>query len=110
MIGALSMSEKIYTIDEIKNVVAPIAGRYGVKRVCLFGSYAKGKANSKSDLDFIIDEGKIRGLQFAGMLGDLMDDFDKGIDLFTFSSLYNYEKDERFNTVIERDMVVIYEQ
>ena len=104
------MTDKIYTINEIKSVVGSIANRYGVKRVCLFGSYARGKANSQSDLDFVIDEGSIRGLQFAGMLGDLMDNFDKGVDLFTFSSLYNYEKDERFNTALERDMVVVYEQ
>ena len=36
------MNDKIYSIEEIKNRISPIAMRYGVERVYLFGSYAKG--------------------------------------------------------------------
>lgn len=31
-----------YTIEEIKNVVTPIAQKYGVDNIYLFGSYARG--------------------------------------------------------------------
>lgn len=41
------MSDRIYTIDEIKHIVAPIAERYGVQRVFLFGSYAPRRSNRK---------------------------------------------------------------
>ena len=75
------MSKKIYSIDEIKSIVAPIAIKYDVDRVFLFGSYARGEASVASDIDFIIDKGRLRGLKFAGMLGDLQDEFDKKIDL-----------------------------
>ena len=34
------MSEKVYTIEEIRALVAPIAQAYGVERIYLFGSYA----------------------------------------------------------------------
>ena len=51
------MSDKVYTIEEIKNIVTPIAKAYGVQRVFLFGSYARGNATSSSDLDFRIDRG-----------------------------------------------------
>jgi hypothetical protein len=64
------MSEKVYTIEEIKRLVTPIAKKYDVDRVFLFGSYARGEADNKSDLDFVIDKGRLRGLKFAGMLGD----------------------------------------
>ena len=37
-------------INEIKKIVVPIAYSYGVKRLYLFGSYAKGTASEKSDL------------------------------------------------------------
>ena len=100
------MSDKIYSIEEIKRIVAPIALKYDVDRVFLFGSYAKGKANSVSDIDFVIDKGRLRGLKFAGMLGDLQDNFDKSVDLLTSSSLID---GGGFKQKIEKDMIVIYE-
>ena len=36
---------RIYTIDEIKNITVPVAKQYGVEKVALFGSYAKGNQN-----------------------------------------------------------------
>ena len=51
------MSDKIYTIDEIKAIAAPIARSYGVAAMYLFGSYARGEATEKSDLDFRIEKG-----------------------------------------------------
>ena len=38
------MTDKIYTIDEIKAIVKPIAEKYKADRIWLFGSYAKGQA------------------------------------------------------------------
>ncbi|MCL1975776.1 MAG: nucleotidyltransferase domain-containing protein [Firmicutes bacterium] len=77
------MTDTIYSIEGIKNVVAPIAQKYDVERVYLFGSYARGEATDTSDLDFIIDKGRLRGLVLAGMLGDLQENFSKNVDLIT---------------------------
>ena len=41
------MSDRIYSIDEVKSIVAPIAMKYDVDRVFLFGSYARGEANNR---------------------------------------------------------------
>ena len=46
--------DKIYTIEEIKNKSVPIAKKYGVKKLSLFGSYARGEADKNSDLDFFL--------------------------------------------------------
>lgn len=48
------MSEAILTIDEIKAMLAPIAEKYCVEAILLFGSYAKGNADGKSDVDLIV--------------------------------------------------------
>ena len=101
------MSERIYSIDEIKHIVVPIAIKYDVDRVYLFGSYARGEAVSTSDLDFVIDKGRLRGLKFAGMLGDLQERFDKSVDLLTSSSLID---GGGFKQKIEKDMIIIYER
>jgi len=105
------MSDIIYSIDEIQRIVAPIASKYDVDRVFLFGSYARGDADSGSDIDFIIDKGRLRGLQLAGMLGDLQERFEKGIDLLTITGISscNDDKIPSFKYNIEKDMVVIYE-
>ena len=54
-----------YTIDEIREIVAALAARYGADRIYLFGSYARGDANKDSDIDLRIDKGAIRGLQMG---------------------------------------------
>lgn len=49
-----SMKNVIYTIDEIRERIVPIAQRFGLKRVILFGSYARNDATKDSDIDLII--------------------------------------------------------
>jgi len=104
------MSNKIYTIGEIKQFVTPIAVKYDVDRVYIFGSYARGTASPESDLDFIIDKGRLRGLGLAGMLGDLQDNFNKDVDLLTSSCLAENWSNISFNQKTEKDMVIVYEQ
>ncbi|MDR1014731.1 MAG: nucleotidyltransferase domain-containing protein [Coriobacteriales bacterium] len=48
------MNGQTYTIDELAGLVTPIAEEYGVERVFLFGSYARGSQNADSDIDFRI--------------------------------------------------------
>lgn len=45
----------VYTIDEIKEKVAPIAQKYNLSKVYLFGSYARGEADDASDVDLVIE-------------------------------------------------------
>ena len=45
----------IYTIGQIKKILAPIARKYHVPAVYLFGSYARGDAGEASDPDFLVD-------------------------------------------------------
>lgn len=46
------------TISEIQKAVIPIARVYGVKRLYLFGSYAKGTADRESDIDLLVEKGR----------------------------------------------------
>lgn len=45
---------RTYTIEEIKAIAVPVAKRYGLEKVALFGSYAKGEPKVTSDIDLII--------------------------------------------------------
>ena len=42
------------TVDRIKQAVAPLAEKYSIVKVDLFGSYANGNATEKSDVDFFV--------------------------------------------------------
>lgn len=100
------MNDKVYSIEEIQRCVSPIAMRYGVERVYLFGSYARGCATVDSDIDLRIDKGTLRGLfALSGMRLDICDALSKDVDLLTTNSL-----DENFRSKIQRDEVLIYER
>lgn len=55
------MTDKVYTLDEIRTIAHPIAQRYGIAALCLFGSYARGEAIPQSDIDFRVDRGNLVG-------------------------------------------------
>ena len=62
------MAEKL-SIEQIRGRLTPVFEKYGVRRAVLFGSYAKGTATAKSDVDLFVDSG-LRGLKFTGFLYD----------------------------------------
>ena len=76
-----------YTIEEIKEKSIPIAKKYGVSKLALFGSYARGDAIESSDIDFVIDKGAIVGWDFFGFCLDLENEFCKKVDVLTYNSI-----------------------
>jgi len=100
-----SVMDQVYTVEEIRKVASVIAKRHGVKKMYLFGSYARGDARLGSDLDFRIDKGAIQGLfALGGLYADLEDAFGLKIDLVTTDSL-----DEEFLRQIASEEVMIFE-
>ena len=98
------MNSKVYSIDEIRQIVAPIAKRYGAERIYLFGSYARGTASPESDVDLRVDKGAIKGMfALSGFRLDLLDHLGKNIDLLTTGSF-----DDEFLDEIHDEEVLIY--
>ena len=103
------MTSRIYSVDEIKSIVAPIAMRHGLQRVFLFGSYARGSATDTSDIDLCVDAANLKGMFALGRLyADLEDALDKKLDLVTVKSL-QYNSDTSFLENLRKDQVLIYE-
>lgn len=103
------MSDRIYTLDEIREIVAPIAARYGVDRINIFGSYARGDADADSDIDLCVDAVALKGLfALGGLYADLEEALGKALDLITVKSL-KYNNDDRFKNSLEKEQVLIYE-
>lgn len=94
-----------YTIEEIRQIVAPIAARYGVERIFLFGSHARGDNTPESDIDLRVDKGKVRGFALGGLYLDLAEALGTDLDLLTTGSL-----EEKFLRRIQPEEVLLYEQ
>ena len=53
---------RLYDMEQLRALVAPVAKDFGVRSVYAFGSYGRGQANGESDLDLRIEAGGIRSL------------------------------------------------
>jgi len=95
----------IYAIDDIKRITVPIAQRYGVKKLALFGSYARGEQKETSDIDFLIEKGRIQGWEFFGFINSLEDNLGTRVDVMTYDSL----RDSLIAGAVKNE-VVLYER
>lgn len=103
--GAGIMPAKRYTVEEIKTIVELIARKYGVKRVYLFGSYARGDATRESDVDLRIDKGSLKGLfALCGLYTEIEQALQTKVDILTTRSL-----EEDFLRRIQKEEVLLYE-
>ena len=102
------MSEKIYSINDIKMILKEIFLNTDVEKVILFGSYAKNKPTKNSDIDLLIDSnGKIRGLKFFAIIDIIREKFDKDVDVIDSSEI---DKNSRIEREIMNTGVVVYEK
>lgn len=102
------MSEKIYTIDELKTILKDILKNFSVKKAILFGSYAKNTPTEKSDIDLVIDsDGKLLNIYFYGLLENLVEKLNKEVDLFEISEI---QKDSKIYNDIQNEGVIVYKK
>ncbi len=102
------MSEKVYTIDEIKNMLEEILKDKPVYKVTLFGSYAKQKATKKSDIDLIIDtNSELKGFALLKLIYQISEKLQKQIDGF---EQYEIIENSLIDEEIKKTGVVVYEK
>lgn len=105
----------VYTVDEIRQRVAPVAKKYGLRAVYLFGSYARNEATESSDVDILIDRtgSTIKGMfDMGGLYQDLCAGIGKDVDLVTLQTLEQRSTQERTPWFVENvraEMMKIYE-
>lgn len=82
------MTNGVYTIDEIRQMVLPLLARYDMAQARLFGSYARGTANAESDIDVLLvgNEG-FKPLGIFGVAEDLHRASGKRVDVYEISEL-----------------------
>lgn len=76
-----------------------------VLKAYLFGSFARGEADEKSDVDILVDldHSKPIGLDYFGIIADLEDLLGRRVDMVTEDGL-----SKRVLPYIKKDLLLIY--
>lgn len=101
------MTYRALSIDDIAQKTSAVFKRYGVRRVAVFGSSARGEMRKGSDVDLLVDiDPMSSGLVFVDLKRTLENALGRKVDLISFNSLaYSDMRDE-----ILTDAKVIYEK
>lgn len=104
----------VYTLDEIARRVQPVAEKYHLRTVYVFGSYARGEAREDSDVDLLVDinGADLSGLfAIGGLYNDLEEALEKELDMVTVGALeqpVRHKSDIEFREAIMRERREIY--
>ena len=93
-------------MEELSATVSPIANSFGVEKLYLFGSRARGDARADSDYDFMISKGNVRTLFLHAALWQALEDaLHSPVDLITDTS-----NDKALIERARKDAVLLYER
>lgn len=100
------MRKCIINMEDIVLTVKPLACKYQVEKIYLFGSYARGEADYNSDLDFLIIGGeKFKLTNILSIGEELREAFNIEVDVFEISEI---NKDSELFKSIMKDKILIY--
>ena len=96
------------SLHEITELLIPIIEPSPIKRVIVFGSYAKNSATQSSDIDLVIDSaGELNGINFFVYADKLAKALPLKSDIF---ELIEIKKPSPLYTTILEEGVVIYDR
>jgi predicted nucleotidyltransferase len=99
------MDKNIVPLENITALVKPLAEKYHVREIYLFGSYARGEADEDSDMDFLVFGGE--GFKLTSILAlgeDLRAVLKKKVDVFEIREI---NQDSEFFRTIMREKVLV---
>lgn len=102
--GFIDESHGILKNDNIVSVCNDVFKDYDISYCYLFGSYAKGTATEKSDVDLLISA-EVSGIRFYGLAERLRESLRKNVDLINVEQLK--DNTELLNEIL-KDGVKIY--
>ena len=96
------------TLNELIDSLLPVVEESPIKKLIVFGSYARGDATNDSDIDIVIDsDGKLNGMNFFIYADKLAKALPVKSDIFEFIEI---KKPSSLYTRILNEGVVIYER
>lgn len=107
-LGVLDNSNYVLSLKYIKKICTEVFSTMypQVKAAYLFGSYSRGEATGKSDVDILVVLEPM-GMEFYGMVAELEDRLHKQVDLHTHRQL---TRNEVFAEEVLKDGIKIYKK
>jgi predicted nucleotidyltransferase len=76
-------------IETNRTELKRLGDRYGARSLSVFGSMARGDANTDSDVDLLIEPGRaLSGFDLGALLMDAQDLLGRRVDIVTLSALH----------------------
>ena len=85
----------------LKKELPSLRDQYGVERIILFGSYAKGTQKKKSDVDILVDIRKPLGLEFVALADRLEEILGRKVDVATYDHYKRSFRNPRYKHIAE---------
>ena len=95
------------SIEEIKSYIKPVIEKYPIEKVILVGSYARGDASDKSDIDLIVESrGRLHNRKIFALGGELLDVLPVRVDVYDILEITN---PSAMHENIRKEGVIIYD-
>jgi len=94
------MLNKIIILNKLKSMKKYLEDKYFVKKIGLFGSYARNEQHDNSDIDLIVEFSHPIGIEFVSLANEIENEFNTKIDLISIKSINKHYMSELKNEII----------
>jgi len=96
---------KILSFEEIVKTVKPIADKYKIQAIYLFGSYARKEQTEESDLDFLVYGGEdFKLTRILSLAEELRKELKKDVDVFEIREVNR--NSDLYKTIMKEKVLV----
>ena len=101
---------KTRVIGILRKQLPELRTKYCVEKMAVYGSFAKGTAHPKSDVDILVQLTRPLGLEFVQLAFDLEKSLGRKVDLATFDTFQQRRTNSRYAHIaadVERTLLYV---
>jgi predicted nucleotidyltransferase len=90
-----------YLVDLLREQAPYLASEFGVRKIGLFGSFAKGQPDEQSDIDLVVEFDRPIGLRFVELAEYLENLLGRKVDVLTPTGIHGIRRRSIANSIAE---------
>ncbi|MDA8240591.1 MAG: nucleotidyltransferase family protein [Nitrospiraceae bacterium] len=99
--GKTTVPSREQVISILKKELPKLKDQYGVERIVLYGSFAKGTQKKESDIDILVDIRRPIGLEFVSLADRLEELLGRKVDVATYSHFRRSFQNPRYRPIAD---------